>query len=257
MFVAVNSGNSPADVAKYFRKIPVRWPVIVDYDRSFERSCGVQPISGRNTMQLRLVTAEGRMINGNWAKLEESVTTALKGAHWNVDPEGIPASLQKTWQAVEFGDYPSAAASLKRSARSRKSEVKTAAERLHAYVKESLDEQVAAAQQLLDADQRWEAYQTYHSIRRDFKGYEIPTVVAGELKKLSADKRIKTELLARKRLDAILKSMGSETESARKRARKMLSDIGEKYPDTEAGQRAREMLGAEDGISNGRIEFPQ
>lgn len=198
-------------------------------------------------MQVRIITAAGRMTRDNPRNLEKAAERALEGASWNVEPSGIPAALQRTWLAVEFGNYPAAAASLKKSLRSRKSKTKSAAEKLQAYVQQQLDQQLQSAAADLDEGLKWQAYKTYASLRQTFKGYEIPAEVAQHVKTLSADKSVKTERIAQKKFQSARKAvLSGKSKASRKRGLGRLKKIIAESPETEAASQAKALL---EGVS--------
>ena len=59
-FIAVNSGKSHADVAKYLRRNKINWPTIVDSDRGFEKTAGVGEISLKNIWQVFVIDPDGK-----------------------------------------------------------------------------------------------------------------------------------------------------------------------------------------------------
>ncbi len=50
LFVAVNSGTSPAEFEGYLQRNNVTWPAISDWDRSFEKQFGSR---SRTTISVR------------------------------------------------------------------------------------------------------------------------------------------------------------------------------------------------------------
>ena len=198
-------------------------------------------------MQVRIITAAGRMTRDNPRNLEKAAERALEGASWNVELSGIPAALQRTWLAVEFGNYPAAAASLKKSLRSRKSKTKSAAEKLQAYVQQQLDQQLQSAAADLDEGLKWQAYKTYASLRQTFKGYEIPDEVAQHVKTLTADKSVKEERIAQKIFQSARRAvLSAKSNSSRKRGLGRLKKIIAESPETEAASQAKALL---EGVS--------
>ena len=63
LFLAVNSGTPRLQVQSYLRKNRVTWPAIADTDRSFERGCGVPPISLKNIYQVRIMKPDLSLIH--------------------------------------------------------------------------------------------------------------------------------------------------------------------------------------------------
>src|SRR5688572_19238738 len=91
VFIAVNSGNPPAEVAQYAREVRLTWPIIVDPTREFEKLYMDNEISLQNIHQCQLILPSGKKTNGQWSDLDASVQVALTGASWKIDPQTIPA----------------------------------------------------------------------------------------------------------------------------------------------------------------------
>ena len=246
-FIGVSSGLPRKSVASYLRQNRITWPTIVDTDRSFEARCGLREISLNNIWQVRIVTADGQMRPGNPSALETSAERAVVDAKWNIDPAEIPKALQPTWASVEFGDYATAAPSLKRYLKSRKPEDKAAAETLNAYVMKQLDEQLLLASTALADERSWDAYQAYNSVQIGFRGFEIPKEVSENIKTLRSDDAVKIELAALKRLRAARRAFASaKSPSARERSLKSFQRIIDDLPETEAAAQAKLLL---EGVS--------
>lgn len=240
VFIAVNSGTPPALLARYVRSNRVNWPVIADVDRAVEQEFGVNTISLENIAQVRGVRADGSIALGNAANLDGLADNLLKDASWNVDPEGIPDSLRNAWAGVEFGDYPSAARGITAGLNSSNDDVKAAAERLQEYVQNELDETLASAEKAESDGEVWQAFQLYSQLTEDFRGYELPDDLKARVRTLSADKQVKEEIAAQKRLEAALKLARSPV--GRARAVRLLQALVKSAPDTEAGQRALKIM---------------
>lgn len=240
--MAVNSGNSPAQVSQYVRKHRIPWPVIADTDRSLEQACGVGDISLNNIWQARIIDPEGLLVRANGSQMEETAQRAARDARWNVDPSTIPAELQPAWQQIEFGSFAPAASTLKRYARSRKADVKTAAQTLQSYVDEQLQQQVDAAAAAVEAEDVWTAYGILTALQQRFKGYEIPDSVPTDVERLAKDERVTKELAAARKLELALKSATSSSATARKRAELMLQKVVDEFPGTQAAEKAASLL---------------
>ena len=61
LFVAVNSGNSAAQVAAYAKQVDARTAIIVDTDRSLEKAAGVPEINLENIYQLVVFDPNGKL----------------------------------------------------------------------------------------------------------------------------------------------------------------------------------------------------
>ena len=165
----------------------------------------------------------------------------MSTAKWNVDPEGIPASLKTSWQAIEFGDFVSAARTLQRALKSKNTEIQTAAQTLNEYVQGELaDTLEKAAAAKTDGDE-WLAFKTYTELQYRFKGYDTGTDVKAELETLADSESVKNQMSASRQLENALKTA---SRSGIQRAAKRLKKIIKQYPDTEAAQKAQDLLDA-------------
>ncbi|GDY08510.1 MAG: hypothetical protein DWI21_01505 [Planctomycetota bacterium] len=239
MFIAVNSGSPRPQLEAYLRKNNVKWPVICDSDRSFEKQFDFT-VSLENTKQLRLLQPDGKFKNGDAENIEGSAVDALRDAKWKIEPKDIPPVLQSAWLAIEFGNYPGAAQTLKKNLNG-KGEIKDAATRLNQFVLDDLAGQVDAAKKSLDDGKKWEAFKRYAVIPLKFKGFAVPADVSSTLKELAADEAIKGEQAAMRQFDAAVQT-ASRSPSARKGAIKLLEKLIKDHPDTEAAAEAQKVV---------------
>ncbi len=165
--MAVNSGNSADSVQSYLASVNCPWPAIVDEDRSFETACGVGEISLQNIWQTCVVTPEGTLFFANIDGLERHLRTA----RWNVDPTGIPASLQDAWRALEFGQVSGAIAALKGAVTASEAE-EHARQRLDAEIGNRLAARLTAARGLASENKPWEASKLYQGILDEYRGFD-------------------------------------------------------------------------------------
>jgi len=243
VFIAVNSGNSPAEVQQYAKEVKLAWPTIVDPTRQFEKQWLDTVISLQNIHQCELILPSGKKGNGRWDDLEGSVKTALEGAHWKIDPKTIPTALLPTWQLVELGNYAAAANMLKKGLVTKNAEVKEAVTRVNDFVQAQLKSAVADAAKARQDGDPWQAFQRYGAISATFAGYDLPPDVAAAKKELASDPKVKQQLEAAKALDAIKKSFATaRTDSARKRVIARLQQLANQYADTDAAGEVRQLL---------------
>src|SRR5436190_17656623 len=243
VFIAVNSGVSPAEVQQYARDVKLSWPIIVDPTRQFEKQWLDQEISLQNIHQCELILPSGRKGNGRWNDLEASVKEALEGASWKIDPKTIPQALMPTWQAVELGNYAAAATLLKKGLVTKNAEVKEAANRVHAFVQEQLKSATQAAANAKKDGDAWRAYQLYSGITSTFAGYDLLPEIAATQKELASDAKVKQQLDAAKALDGIRKALPTaRTEAARKRIVTRLQQLVTQCPDSDAATEAGRLL---------------
>jgi len=242
VFIAVNSGNPPQQIASYLQRNQIRWPVIIDPDRSFEKESLGRVISLQNIYALRVRTGNGEWIGVNTGQFEKAIAQAATGASWRADPSEIPEELQSTWKKVELGYFVSARKALMSASKSSTAETQAAAKKLLAVVQQSMDESLAAIDEQVAAGEIWTAYQTLDRFSRQFKGYSIPDKVAQQYQELRNSDEVKNEKMAKKRLLAAIRIGSKGSPAAEKRAVKMLKQLLEKYHGTNAAEKAQAML---------------
>ena len=224
------------------RKHQIPWPVIVDSDRSFERASDVGEISLNNIWQARVITANGDFVRASASDLDQAAARALQGAKWNVDPASMTPELQKAWQQIEFGNYLPAASTVKRYARSRKPAVKAAAALLNDYVHEKITAQVETAAVADSAGESWKAFKTLKGVQQQFKGYEIPPSVDADVARLEKNEDVLRQQAAYKKFELARKAANSGSTSARQRAFRLLEQLIEDFPGTDAASEAMSIL---------------
>lgn len=241
VFVAVNSGNSPASVQEYARSVDCRWPILVDVDRSFEKACELDQINDENVCQICWISSNGELADGDWSEIDSTISDALVGAAWKIDPAGIPTELRETWRAIEFGNYKFAAPGLKKSLGSRKADIRDAARKLKDLVLTEANEQLAPAKQAQEAGQFWKAFEVCQLITDRFSGIELLAEV-GELKKtLQKESQVKTGLSRQKVVAGAFKAL-SLGRPLSKKVRADLEVIVAEMPDTELARDAQKVL---------------
>jgi len=243
VFIAVNSGNSPAVVQQYAREVGLKWPIIVDPLRAYEKQWLDTEISLQNIHQCEIILPSGEKGSGRWDNLEGSVQDALKGAAWKIDPQTMPAALLPTWQQVELGNYAGAASLLKKGLVTKNIEVKDAATRLYEFVQKELQAEIKEAAELRAKGETWRAWQLYGAAAKTFAGYDLPPEVATAQKQLAADAKVKKELEAARSLASIKKMLlTARTPAAVKRVKSQLDKLAAEHAGTDAGREASELL---------------
>lgn len=241
VFIAINSGNTRGDVQQYAREVQLTWPVIVDSDRSFEKSAEVGEISLQNIYQAMVLLPDGTTTDGDFSDIEGTVTSALTDAKWRVDPTDVPEALKPAWVQVEFGNFGAASALIKKNLFSPKPDLKTGAEKLNAAVLKERDAMAGQARAAKDSGDLWKAYQTYASLASRFKGYDLPSDVVEALKTLGADEKVRMELAASKQWETAQRSLAVPGKPSKATLSQLQRIVGQ-YPGTEAAHSAQEAL---------------
>lgn len=241
VFIAVNSGTSRPTIEAYVRKNKITWPVMLDPSRALETTFETNEISLNNIHQARIILPDSTWQRASFSDLDSGVKRALADAKWNIDPDNIPRELFAAWQAIEFGNFSTGAVAIQKALKSSKSDVKQAAELLHQYVQQKLEEQLKKATEALEADRKWEAYKAYQQISTTFKGHSLPDDVASHLKTLEKDQVVEQELKALRILGLARKALDG-TPSGQRKANNLLKTIRDDYPMTEAALLAGEQV---------------
>ncbi len=241
MFIGVNSGTPRPQLEGYLRKHNVKWPVICDSDRSFEKQFDFM-ISLENIKQARLLMPDGKFKNADADNLEGSAVDGARDAKWKVELEAkdVPQVLIPAWMSIEFGRYPEAAATLKKNLNG-KGAIKEVATKLNQFVLDDLTAQVDAAKKSLEDGKKWDAFKRFSAIPQRFKGFTVPNEVSAKIKELTTDDAIKEEQAAMKQLDSAIQA-ASRSPSARKGAIKQLEKLVKDHPDTEAASEAQKLI---------------
>lgn len=244
IFIAVNSGNSSADVANYLSEVNCKWPTIVDQDRSFEKACGLDnPISLQNIYQARIITPDGELVGANAQALNQSVDQHLSKASWKLDPKDVPDALKLAWQFMEIGNYNQAAASLTTAQKFLKDDAgKAAADKIKTAITTEYNNALAPAKEAEAAGDAWAALKSYQTIAQQFSSLPEAAELKTAMTKLNADPKVVKEMKAAKLWVAAQNAARQPNPATKKRAVQMAEQIIKELPDTEAAQAAQAAL---------------
>jgi len=242
LFIAVNSGSPRQDVDTYVREVNLTWPVIVDEDRSFERSAELGEISLQNVMQAMYLTPHGELRPGSWAEIDRTIAAALDGAKWNVDPVDMPDELMPVWRELEFRRFVEARPALTKAVASRKPEIKSAAQKLADFVQLQGERELASAEKSADEGNKARAYARYAAVAEAFAGYEAGNKATAARRDLAKDPALKKELAALKQFEKQRELVNSPKPAVREKARAAIQKLIDDQPDSEAARQGRELL---------------
>jgi thiol-disulfide isomerase/thioredoxin len=244
IFIAVNSGNSSADVAGYLGEVNCKWPTIVDQDRSFEKASGMEnPISLQNIYQARIITPDGDFVPANSQALNQSIEQYIGKASWKLDPKEVPDSLKLAWQFMEIGNFNQAAASLANVQKTLKDDAgKAAAEKIKTAILTEYNNAIAPAKSAEAAGDAWAALKTYQTAAQQFSSLPEVAGLKTTMTKLSADPKVVKELKAAKLWLAAQNAATQPNPATKKRAIQMAEQIVKELPETEAAKAAQAAL---------------
>ncbi|WP_442484306.1 TlpA family protein disulfide reductase [Aeoliella sp. SH292] len=242
VFIAVNSGNTPEQIRGYLSRNNIKWPVIVDPDRSFEKEALAAEISLNNIYQVRVLTPDGKWRGVSPDQFGLAAETAAETGSWNVDPTTMPEELLPVWQRVEIGDYGTASKALMRAGKQGNAETKEAAKQLYSVVKASMDADLEAIKEQLQAGEEWAAFQAIESFQKQYDGYPVPAAVAKKYDELKKSDGVQQQHKAAKKLAAAIRAGSKNTPAAIERAVAQLETLIEEFPGTEAADEAQKLI---------------
>lgn len=243
LFVGVNSGTAPRQLAAYMDKQEIDWPVIVDVDRSFEQASGINEISLQNIHQVKVLTADGSFVNGRWNDLPGTVEKALEGAAWKAKYDRLLPEFHAVVQRMEYGDYRPAAKAIAEGMKDKSPEVRKTATQLQGAIQKKMTDAVAAAT-AGQAGDAWVEYTSLSTVADQFAPHQLPKEAAANLKKLERDPTVQKEMKAAKAVAANEGLLTSDEPRDRQRAVKVLNKVVESYPETRGAAKAKELLAA-------------
>jgi thiol-disulfide isomerase/thioredoxin len=245
IFVAVNSGNSPGEVAGYLKSVNCNWPAIVDVDRSFEKACLGKEISLQNIWQGRMYLPNGAIEPCDANDASASIDRALPMAKWKIDPKEIPDVVKGAWQLFEVGQYNNAAGALNAAAKGIKDDTaKAAAEKIRAGIKAEFEELTKAATTAEQGGEIWTAYKTYLQASSAFNNLAEAKELKIKITKLQSDPQVVRQLKAGKLLNDARAAATNPNPATQKRGLFMAQQLVKDYGDTEAGVMAKAALEA-------------
>ena len=244
VFIGVNSGTNPQQVAAYARQTRIPWPVIADVTRELEQKVGIPEISLQNIMQAAYISADGQLRRASWSDRPATIDRALVGASWKVDPATIPANLRNAWKAIEFGKYSLAATDVTKLLRASDPQTKQAADSLYAIVDADLKKDAAAAWELGQQKDLYGAYVAMNQLQERFEGYEIPERITSTLAWLRKQESVKNEEQAQKIMAEAKRLLAAPNNTVRKRAKTQIQNIVKRFPKTNAATEAQRLIEA-------------
>lgn len=244
IFIAVNSGNSSADVAGYLSEVNCKWPTIVDQDRSFEKASGMEnPISLQNIYQARIITPDGEFVPANSQALNQSVEQYITKASWKLDPKEVPDPLKLAWQFMEIGNFNQASAALVSSQKAIKDDAgKAAAEKIKSVILAEYNNAIAPAKEAEAAGNAWTALKGYQVAAQQFSSLPESKDLKAKITKLGTDPAVAKEIRAAKLWNDAQTAARSPNAATQKRAIQQAQQVVKEYPNTEAATAAQAAL---------------
>ena len=246
LFIAVNSGNSRAEVKLAVQKYKIPWPTIVDSSRQFESHLHCRTVGRLYPYIIRVMNGKGTFYYGslysNEDAFETSIHTAMNGAKWQVNPKGMPGSLRKAWANIENARYHAAAADVGKGLDSKKSKIKKFAKKLDAKIADHFEGIVGEALYQEDQGNKFAALRIYNELLQEYAGYPLDKRIKKTADRMSKDPDIQGEIAAMDVFYAAKKIAVRSSASARRRGIAKLEKIVEDFPDTIASEEAAKLI---------------
>jgi len=240
VFIAINSGNPRKAVEQYGREVGLRWPTVVDADRSLEAAADVGTISLQNIYQAKLLMPDGSIRGASFSDIEGSVNRAMETAKWRVEPAEVPEALKAAWLQIEFGQFAAAAPLVKKQLFAANPALKSGAEKLQAALVKELEASVEAAKNTRITGSKWEAYKAFAAIGVRFKGLDIPSDITAGLAELAADSTVRNELAAKTQWESVERTLAGG--GLNKATAGRLERLTKQFAGTEAAAKAQAVL---------------
>lgn len=239
IYVAVLPGAPRAAVQSYAAQQQLKWPILVDANRSLEKAFGVPTIGEGQRFYLVGISHEGKITSGIQGNLTETSEKLSQGAKWDIAPMNLHPSLQSVWLQLEIGNPALVTPAFKQAMKSNDPQVRTGAEALQAALKNVLEAKTAAAKNDQDLGNHWDAFVAFSTIVDLYKGFDVPPEADEARKALSNTPEVRAAQTAKRNLDGA-KRMLSQGNS--KQAVPILKKIVLDFPTGSLSKEARELL---------------
>jgi thiol-disulfide isomerase/thioredoxin len=247
IFVAVNSGTPRKKLEVYAQEVGLKWPLIVDTSRDFEKECDLYPLTLNNITHIGFITTRGQYFRGDWRVIDQMVERALTDTYWTIKPTEVPDAVKIIWRAFEFGDAVKTADLLKRAKVHQRPDVREGAVRFESLVKAAMDKELKDAGTLKEGGRIVWSYKTYHYVNSKFRGFEIPAIVQEQCQKLVNEPEVQLEFKAMKALREIEDRLPPDWEktptTVRKSVVEQIRAWQKTYPRSDQQRRAETILG--------------
>lgn len=246
IFMAVNSGTPRKKLEGYAKAVALKWPLIVDTSREFEKECDLYPLDLKNTTHIGFITARGQYFRGDWRVIDQMVERALKDTYWTIKPTEVPDAVKVIWRAFEFGEIAKTSDLLKRAKAHQRPDVREGAEKFESLVKAAMDKELKDANILKEGRKVW-AFKAYHLVSSKYRAFDLPPIVEEQCQAMLSDPDVIQEFAAMKALHDIEDQLPVDWETTPKTVRTSVVEEIRKwqktYPRSDQQPRAATILG--------------
>lgn len=239
IYVAVLPGAPRAAAQSYVAQQQLKWPVLVDPNRSLEKAFGVPTIGEGQRYYLVGITHDGKLASGIQGNLTETSEKLSQGAKWDIAPLNLHPSLQAVWLQLEIGNPALVAGQFKQTLKSTDPKLRADAEVLQSTLKKVLEAKTAIAKTDQELGHLWDAYVGYSTIVDLYKGFDVPAEADAARKALSITPEVRIGQSAKRNLDGAKRML---MQGNSKQAVPLLKKIVVDLPDSSLGKEARELL---------------
>lgn len=214
-------------------------PVLVDSNRTFEGRFDFGKITLDNVMQYRVVKPDGSRSRIPTRNPADHLEGLLGDPSWYIQPDQIPKPLRPLWRAVEFGNFRKAAGIFRNSDRI-SDEYQGTVQKLKNLAQYIINQEGRRANNLRKQGNHWEAFQVFREIAYYAQGFNGAELARSAMKELKNQPGVKKELQADRLLQKIKKRVQTAGKQTRQ-TRNSLDKLIQKFPDTEAAQKAKQL----------------
>jgi hypothetical protein len=239
-FIAIGSNMSPVEAITYQKTTGMQMPIFADNLGLMQDRYGFK-ISLQNIMQFRVVDAAGK-ING-FGFDEKTISQMIDRApvEQKYTSMNLDAKFSPVLDLLEYGQYPIAMKQVSTFKKTAKKNDLLAVTSIQEAVKKEADQWAEDAASATEGDPV-KAYDLYAKVAGAMPGEPMAKTATASMKKLEANKAVKSELTARTAYSKIAQAMSMATPAAKPAVAHALADITRKYADTPTAIRAQALV---------------
>ena len=235
-FIAIAAGDTPQQAASYVGSTKLDMPVFADTLSLMEKRYGTK-ISLQNIWQFRVIGPDGGVVAHSMD--ESAIDSALAGAKWDYKDKGFDPRLNAAIEMFEWKQFDAGMQLLRPHLRSANKPLAESARKLYDAIKEDHGKKWQTQADKLAAEGKTaHAYELYARISTLFKGDEMAKAADEQLKKLKADKTVKTEMEAQRAYGQLLNGISRASSEQLGDIKAFAENIVKKYPNTPTADRA-------------------
>ncbi len=237
-FIAVAAGDSLNDAKAYLASTHLEMPVFADALGLMEQRYNTK-ISLQNIWQFRIISPDGNIVGMSMEPKE--IDAALAKATWRFKGKGYDAKLDGAIERFEWGQYAEGMRTLKPFLKNTKKDIAESAKKLYDEIRAEGDKWFADAENAAGANNPVDAYDLYLKVSVVFAGEELGKKANDALKKLAANKELKSELAARQAWIQLNNGMSRATAQQKPEALATAQQIAKRFAGTPTAAKAEKL----------------